>query len=225
MDLTRRQRYRAETLAEIKQLALRQIAAGGIEALSLNAIARDMAVSGAALYRYFTSRDDLLADLVVDAYTDLAAVLEAVAAAQYPSPRARMCAITDAYRTWALDQPHRYRLAFSSPIGSGQLAPERVIPAAQHSMNVFLGAVSTIAAGKKAPRNGVPAELDAPLQAWHRRSGGPALPSATLLRGIRCWTRLHGVLSLELDGHLISAGLDPGLLYKAEVDSLIADIA
>ena len=36
-----------------------------------------------------------------------------------------------------------------------------------------------------------------------------------------CWTRLHGVLSLEIDGHLSATNVDPGLLYDAEVDDLI----
>ena len=78
-SLTRRERYRQETLAEIKQLAMRQIARGGAEALSLSAIARAMGMSGAALYRYFPSRDDLLAEIIVDAHHDLAEVLQAAA--------------------------------------------------------------------------------------------------------------------------------------------------
>ena len=39
-----------------------------------------MAMSPAAVYRYFASREALLADLVVDAYDDLAEFLESLAA-------------------------------------------------------------------------------------------------------------------------------------------------
>ena len=75
---TRREQQRAQTLAEIKQLAMAQVAAGGVESLSLNAIAKDMAMSGAAIYRYFDGREQLLAALAVDAYTDLAEIEVAV---------------------------------------------------------------------------------------------------------------------------------------------------
>ncbi len=62
--------------------------------------------------------------------------------------------------------------------------------------------------------------LSAQLEAWHARSGTSALPPATLLRALQAWTRLHGVLSLELHGHLTATGIDPALLYQAEVDLL-----
>src|SRR4051794_25745298 len=76
---SRRERLHAATREEAKAIALRQLATGGIAALSLNAIGREMGLTGPALYRYFTSRDALLTDLIVDAYGDLAATVEAVA--------------------------------------------------------------------------------------------------------------------------------------------------
>jgi AcrR family transcriptional regulator len=224
--LTRRERYRQETLAEIKQLAMRQIAEGGTGALSLNAIAKAMGMSGAALYRYFASRDDLLAELIVDAYHDLADALQA-AAGRGDSPVARFRATAGAYRTWALAEPHRYRLVFANLAGSGQMEPERVIPAAQRSMDVFLSVLSEVGGSPSglpaAPGPPVPASLRAQLETWHARSGASALPPATLLRALLAWTRLHGVLSLELDGHLTATGVDPALLYQAEVDILAGE--
>lgn len=32
---------------------------------------------------------------------------------------------------------------------------------------------------------------------------------------------MHGVLSLEVEGHFDMMGIDPALLFKAEVDALI----
>jgi len=60
---------------EIKDAALRQLAASGPAGVSVNAIGRELGVSGPALYRYFPSRDALLTELVIDAYEDLAAAL------------------------------------------------------------------------------------------------------------------------------------------------------
>jgi AcrR family transcriptional regulator len=41
--------------------------------VSVNAIGKELAVSGPALYSYFASRDDLLTELAIDAYDDLPA--------------------------------------------------------------------------------------------------------------------------------------------------------
>jgi hypothetical protein len=70
------------------------------------------------------------------------------------------------------------------------------------------------------PGPAVPPGLSAQLEAWPARSAASAVPPATVLRALLAWTRLHGVLSLELDGHLTATGIDPALLYQAEVDFL-----
>src|SRR3954471_20052482 len=92
--------------AAVKRIALRQLEEGGPAAVALNAIARELGVSGPALYRYFRNRDALLTVLVVDAYEDLAAALE---------PSTDLESFAHAYRAWALAQPHRYRLLYSAP--------------------------------------------------------------------------------------------------------------
>ena len=47
--LSRRERLRAETAAEIKATALKQMATGGAAAVSLRAIARDMGMTAGAI--------------------------------------------------------------------------------------------------------------------------------------------------------------------------------
>src|SRR6476659_4489245 len=122
----RRARLRAWTRDEIKASALRQLAENGAEGLSLNAIAKELGMTGPALYRYVASRDELLADLVVDAWEDLADALERAANGN-ASAAERLGAIGLAYRAWGTAQPHRYRLAIQTRLGSGELAPDRVI--------------------------------------------------------------------------------------------------
>jgi AcrR family transcriptional regulator len=218
--LDRRSRLRAWTREEIKTAALRQIAEDGAEGVSLNAIAKELGMTGPALYRYVSSRDELLADLVVDAWEDLADALERAAAEHVGQSAAkRLGAIGLAYRAWARAQPHRYRLALQTRLGSGELAPERVIPASQRGMTVILAALDGLPAGRK-PQRAVPAGLRAQLDAWTQRVGGRQLAPAILLRGVIFWSRLHGLISLELDGHLDSMQLDPELLYRAELAEL-----
>lgn len=69
---TPRERYREQMRAEIKQCARDQIATAGASALSLNAIAKHLGMSGPALYRYYANRDALITDLIRDAYRSLA---------------------------------------------------------------------------------------------------------------------------------------------------------
>ena len=77
---------------EIKSAALRQLADGGPAGVSVNAIGRELGVSGPALYRYFPSRDALLAELAIDAYADLAAALDAAVARRGRRPKSATAA-------------------------------------------------------------------------------------------------------------------------------------
>ena len=58
---------RNQVRAAVKRVAMTAAGSGGPAAVALNAIARELGVSGPALYRYFKNRDALLTALVVDA--------------------------------------------------------------------------------------------------------------------------------------------------------------
>jgi len=218
---SRRERLRAQTLGEIKENALAQIAEGGPGALSLNAIARSMGMSGPALYRYFDSRDDLLASLVADAYDDLAGSLEAAAeGARRRAAVGRFQTVVAAFRTWALADPHRYRLIFSTTYGSGLVAPQLTIPRAHRAMETVFAAVADLLPPSDRP-GGKPTALDLQLRSWaESRSSSSDLPPRALRLGILVWTRLHGVISLEIEGVFAAMGIDAALLYDAEVAEL-----
>ncbi|GAB7184762.1 TetR/AcrR family transcriptional regulator [Kitasatospora sp. Ki12] len=76
----------------------------------------------------------------------------------------------------------------------------------------------TLVPGYRAPETQFAAHL-----ADHRDWAGdhPAAP-ADLHRFLLLWTRLHGVLSLELAGHFTGMAFHPELLFEAEPDSLPA---
>jgi len=217
--LSRRARYRAATREEAKGIALRQLAAGGGEAVSLNAIGKEMGVSGPALYRYFASRDALLTELIVDAYGDLATTMEAAdAVARGDGAAARARGFAAAIRAWALAQPHRYLLLYGTPV-PGYVAPAGTVALAQRALAPLLNALATLPAPATAsdPRLST---LDAQFAAWTRETD-QQIPGSVLRRGITWWTRLHGLLSLEIEGHFAGMGFDPALLYDAEVDALL----
>lgn len=216
----RRSRLRAWTLKQIKEAALRQIAEHGVEGLSLNAIAKELGMSGPALYRYVASRDELIVLLVVDAWQELGDALIQAAAKPAADAAGRVRNIGRAYRAWGLSQPDRYKLAVTTRLGSGQLGPEHVIPAATRAMGVALTAMAEL------PDTGLPptalsSSLGSDLERWStERQGSPDVPASVLLRGVLAWSRLHGLLTLEIDGYLASMGIDPEPLYASELDAL-----
>lgn len=68
----KRQQSRAQIEAKIIELGRRQLVDHGAAGLSLRAIARDLGMVSSAVYRYVSSRDELLTLLLVDAYSELA---------------------------------------------------------------------------------------------------------------------------------------------------------
>ena len=216
---TMRERYRAQVRDEVKQAALRQLAESGPAGLSISAIGKQLGVSGPALYRYFASRDELLTELVIDAYHDLAdALTDAARHAPGLHPRARLEDIARAYRSWALAQPHRYRLVFGPPLPGYDAHAQRLVEAAQASMNVLLGVLRELGDRTGNP----PAEPLASQLLALARTYGPGVDAAIALRAINIWSRLHGLVSLEIAGNFASMNIDPGHLFEAELATLTA---
>jgi AcrR family transcriptional regulator len=228
---------------EVKAHAWEQIRAAGASALSLSAIAKQMGLSGPALYRYFAGRDELITALVRDAYRSLAEAfrLQAEAGADLEE-------LAWVLRRWALADPQRYFLVYGTPV-PGYEAPPDTTSIAAEIMAVLLDACAAVepasvdpagdepagagpagadpASAEPAgagPAGGGPVVAGSAFQAHlagHRpwAGGHPAAPSA-LERALVFWTRLSGVLSLELAGQFAGMGFDPEQLYAAEVRSV-----
>jgi len=199
-----RDRFRAQMRQEVKDAALRQLAEGGPGALSINAIAKELGVSGPALYRYFAGRDALLIELILDAYADLTRAISA--------PSRRLPAFAAAYRSWATAHPHRYRLLFGAPPPGYDGHDERLADAAQRAMEVL---ISCVGPGPEPTQ-----EMAGDLRGWARKQGAEGVDPAVALQAITAWSRLHGFVSLEIEGKFRSMGLDPDAFFATEVDAL-----
>jgi AcrR family transcriptional regulator len=214
---TIRQRYRAQVRKEVKQAALGQLEQSGPAGLSVSAIGKQLGVSGPALYRYFASRDELLTELIIDAYDDLAQALR-VAAEQHAGmrPRARFEALARAYRSWALAQPHRYRLLFGPPLPGYDAHAQRLVDASRAAMSLLLGVLRELDDRiAPAPPKPLASQLTA-LALAHDPDIGPA----TALRAVLTWSALHGLVSLEIAGNFASMGIDPGQVFEAQLAAL-----
>ena len=214
---TMRARYRAQVRGEVKQAALRQLAESGPAGLSLSAIGKQLGVSGPALYRYFASRDELLTELVIDAYHDLADALRAAAGSPAgPEPRARFEALARGYRSWALAQPHRYRLLFGPPLPGYDAHAQRLVDASQAAMDQLLGVLRDLGDRTGTPP---PEPLAAQLTAWVR-SYDPDIDPAVALRAVLAWSSLHGLVSLEIAGNFASMGINPDQVFEIRLATL-----
>ncbi|MFB7084645.1 TetR/AcrR family transcriptional regulator [Streptomyces sp. NPDC056296] len=222
---SRRARLRAETTAEIKAIALTHMATGGPAAISLRAIAREMGMTAGAIYSYFTSRDDLITALTADVYDSLANVLEA-AHRHAPSGRSadKVLAHAHAYREWAIANPEEFRLIYGDPV-PGYKAPEAgAAQEAEHRLcAVLLGLVADAWPQAAASQAGCDYDWSdfQPSLAVMARELFPDLPPAVVALCLRVWSRMHGLLTLEVYGHLRHQVHEPGKLYEADMHDLI----
>jgi AcrR family transcriptional regulator len=215
-----RDRFRAQVRQEVKTAALRQLADGGPEALSLNAIAKQLGMTGPALYRYFANRDSLLTELVIDAYGDLATALAHAADDSVGAPARRLAAVVRAYRDWARTEPHRYRLLFRAPLSGYDAQSTNLVDAAQSAMNVVLNVAST-PAGADMP---APGGSETQFTEWMEHRGVEHVSTAVAARTTRLWAHLHGLVSLEIEGNFTSMGVDPTTLYEADVQDFVRSL-
>jgi AcrR family transcriptional regulator len=211
-----RARYRDEVRAQIKQLAERQLSEVGPAGLSISAIARDLGLSGPALYRYFASRDALLAELVVEAYTDLADALEE-AVREGAAGQTQLERFLTTYRAWAIDQPHRYRLLYQPPVPGFDPNGPALMQAAARSMTILLGALA--AASRSGTADAAPRDLATPFSTWAAALDVDASPEV-ILQGVLVWSRLHGFVSLEIAGNFTLMAPDTDALFAVEMRAM-----
>lgn len=223
MTRPKRTSHRMDLEEAIKETAWKQIAEFGAPALSLRAIARELGITAPAIYNYYPRRDALVTALIVDAYTSLG---ESQQASIDPLPaddnEARLAALGLAYREWAITYPQRYQLIFGTPIPN-YVAPENItMPAAACAIIPLTVTLQSLySAGKlKAQRSAaLTPELKSMLEAW-QKNGGDADIEVLYMTAI-IWSRVHGLVMLEIGHHIPSVFTDPGEIFRREIDNIL----
>lgn len=194
-----RARVRAEMTEEIKQVARRHLATDGAN-LSLRAVARDMGMASSAVYRYFTSRDELLTALIMDAYGAVGAAAER-AADGVEEPLGRWLAVTCAVRDWALAAPHQWALIYGSPVPGYQAPAETVGPASRVILVIGRLVEQAYAAGRIPVGEPISGRYADELAAVAHHFT-PGVPPRLVGAAMAAFIQLCGAVSAELFGQL-----------------------
>jgi len=101
----------AQRREEILDAALKLFVARDVHAVSTRQIAEAAGISQPALYAYFATKDDLIAELCVRAFATLSARMTAGKVDWSPTPEAFDKAMR-IYVDFGLEQPDAYRVAF-----------------------------------------------------------------------------------------------------------------
>jgi AcrR family transcriptional regulator len=224
----RRQRLRTEAADEIKTIALKLMAEGGPDAISLRAIAREMGMTAGAIYGYYATRDDLITALIMDVYTSLVDTVEAARDAHPPTDVAgRLLAWGEAFRTWAITNPEGFRLIYGDPVTGYRVPEGGAAPNAEHracaGLTALVAAAWPHARRLQSGGDHQWSDFEASLSTTIRESF-PDLPPAAVALALRVWGRMHGLVALEVYGHLRTQTRHPAKLYRAEMIDLIKSL-
>ncbi|MBT3337963.1 MAG: TetR/AcrR family transcriptional regulator [Anaerolineae bacterium] len=184
----------------IKETARGLIAENGAASLSLRAIARELKITAPAIYNYFPSRDDLVTALIVDAYNSLRDTLLVSQEGDEKSHAERIFSSARTYRNWALMHPEEYSLIFGTPIPNYHAPMEITGPAAAGSMSVLLGVLDAAWRAGALKTEGVLDSTPEMVQAWIDKFSYDGDP-AVIQFAMASWAQIHGIVSLELNGH------------------------
>ncbi|MFC9997926.1 TetR/AcrR family transcriptional regulator [Nocardia sp. NPDC127526] len=199
-DTTRRDRLRQTTMAEIRSTARRLLIEQGAQAVTVNAVARAMGMSGPALYRYYASHEILVQAVTADCYEELTrAVTAARATHADASESVRLLSMCRAMREWAITHPAEFGWMFAAP--SSTLAAESL--SHEPALDFEAAFRDEVAARWAAKPFAVPdpdaldPSLRRQLTGYSNGIGGQ-LPPAAAYVFLKCWIRLYGLLCMEV---------------------------
>jgi AcrR family transcriptional regulator len=210
----------------IKAAAWNQIAEEGAAALSLRAIARQLNITAPAIYNYFPSRDDLVTALIVDAFTSLGdSQKDSIKAIPANRLQARLSTLGIAYRDWALTYPQRYQLVFGTPIPGYEAPADITLPAAAWALIPLIDTLEELYQAEKLRVENLakltPA-LKSMLGAWQEfvKESGTEVHIEVLYLAFVIWSRVHGLVTLELGHQTPSFITDPGEIFRREIETI-----
>jgi AcrR family transcriptional regulator len=201
---TRRERQRAATVEEIKDVARRLMRDQGTADVRFTDIAKEMGMTPPALYRYYADRNALLSELIADGYRDLGVAVATAREQHGPDDiGGRWIAAGTAYRDWARREPEQFALILGLPV-QGHVSPHDgpTTDAAKDAMSqlsaLFVRAAELGVLGDPLVRE-VSAEMVACAADRHSEHGD-LVGAESFQAMIQAWATLHGITCLDAYG-------------------------
>ena len=219
----KRQDSREHIEAKIVELGRRRLVAHGAAGLSLRAIARDLGMVSSAVYRYVSSRDELLTLLLIDAYSDLADTVDRARDAVAELWSDDVLAIAHAARGWAVAHPARWALLYGSPVPGYHAPPERTVGVGTRVVGALFDAIAAgIATGDiRLTNDVVPQPMSSDFERIRHEFGFPG-DDHVIAKCFLLWACLVGAISLEVFGQYGADTLtDPEELFDSQVRLLV----
>lgn len=210
----------------IKKTAWKQIAKSGAAALSLRSIARDLKITAPAIYNYFHRRDDLINALAVDALTSLSqAQHQSIQAIPESQLERRLSTLGIAYRDWAIQNVDHYQLIFGAAIPDYEAPADITMPAMAWALIPLLQTLQALFMAGKLRLAGL-SPLTPALRSMlekgqiYARDRGDNFDIEVLYLAYVIWSRVHGLVSLELGHKMPSFITDSGEIFRREISNI-----
>ncbi|MEE6177456.1 TetR/AcrR family transcriptional regulator [Mycobacterium sp. 050134] len=219
----KRQESREQIETQIIELGRRQLVDRGAAGLSVRAIARELGMVSSAVYRYVSSRDDLLTLLLVDAYSDLADTVDRAREAVGDVWSDDVMAIARAARCWAVEHPARWALLYGTPVPGYHAPVDRTVQPGTRVVGAFFDAVAAgITTGDIRLTNDVaPQPLSSDFERLRQEFGFPG-DDQVVTKCFLLWAGVLGAISLEVFGQYGADTLtDPEAVFEAQLGLLI----
>ena len=177
------------------------LAREGASGLGLRNVAKEAGVSHSALYAHFADKQALVAAISTEGLKQLSSTIEEGLAARKGEPAALLVEISLSYLRFALDEPDRFKLMYSSIMDKERAFPDFV----DYSHKTFEKYVEVIALCQE---------------------GGVLRPGPTRLTALTLWAAVHGLVMLALENQvphdlLDDYGLEDMLLFALNQVALV----
>lgn len=159
----------------------------GVGALSLRKVARQAGVSHAAPYSHFADKQALIAAISTEGFKQLYEQIKSVIEKYWQNPETLLIETAWAYVQFALSEPDRFKLMFSSVLEKEKDYPEFV----EISQENFLQLVNIV---------------ETCQQAGVLKSGASDVVAVSI------WSTVHGFTSLLLEGQISHTVLEKASL-------------
>lgn len=207
--MTRRERRRQARRQEILDAAMRLVVDGGLDGLTMPRLAEKLDAAVGALYRYFDSKDALIAALqaqAIEAFGEFqVARIEAFEPPTYASPRvaalARMLVAFSAYLVFADTHPARFQLVDISIADPRRLLGDEDARAVQAVLDPILQRCATL--------------IESSVEA------GALGDDEAMLRTFVLWGAMHGTQHFRKRDRYLPAEVATKRVMRASVRALL----